>query len=167
MKQSDFLKVIQITDTDGTFIPDDNVVYDRKYDRPFYTTESIRCMRQNDIIERNHRKQANLIRLCQHRTIWKIPYEIYFMSSNLDHVLYNVMNSTDQEKEKHAYEFAMRYRKNPELFLKLINGEGMCPGSHYVDSWEQIQEDCESLKRHTNLGFCFQNETVQSIAGRA
>lgn len=167
LKQSDFLKVIQITDTDGAFIPDENVVYDRKYDRPFYTTENILCMRQNDIIERNHRKQANLIRLCQHRIIWKIPYEIYFMSSNLDHVLYNVMNSTDQEKEKHAYEFAMRYRKNPELFLKLINGEGMCPEKHYVGSWKQIQEDCESLKRHTNPGLCFQNEAVQSITGRA
>lgn len=167
LKQSDFLKVIQITDTDGAFIPDVNVVYDRKYEKPFYTTEMIRCMRQNEIIDRNHRKQANLIRLCQRKVIWKIPYEIYFMSSNLDHVLYNVMNSTDQEKEDHAYAFAVKYRNNPDQFLKLINGEGMCPERHYAESWKQIQKDCESLKRHTNLGLCFHKEVVQTIAGTA
>ena len=134
LKQSDFLKVIQITDTDGTFIPDENVVYDNKYVNPYYTTEAIRCMKQNEIIQRNHRKQANLIRLSQRKVIWKIPYEIYFMSSNLDHVLYNVVNSSDQEKENHAYEFAVKYRKNPDLFLKLISGEGMCPENQYPES---------------------------------
>lgn len=158
LRQSDFLKIIQITDTDGTFIPDESVIYDRQHLNPFYTKETIQCLKKDEIIERNHRKQANLIRLSQRKVIWKIPYEIYYMSCNLDHVLYNIVNSTDDEKEKHSYEFAMKYRENPDQFLKLINSDGMCPGRSYVESWEKIRENIESLQRHTNLGLCFSEE---------
>lgn len=77
-KQSDFLRVIQITDTDGTFIDDSDVIYDEDYDHPFYTLIGIRSADKNAIIQRNHHKALNLLRLSECRKIWNIPYSIYF-----------------------------------------------------------------------------------------
>ena len=51
---------------------------------------------------------AGLRKVTQNRKV--IPFEAYFMSCNLDHVLQNKLNLSDAEKEKGAYEFADKCR---------------------------------------------------------
>lgn len=155
-KQSDFLRVIQITDTDGVFIDDSDVIYDENYDHPFYTLKNIRSIDPSAIIQRNHKKASNLLRLSERRKIWNIPYSIYFMSCNLDHALYDVLNTSDNEKEDHAYAFARRYRNDIDGFKYLINGIAI--GDDYRDSWKKIKIGRESLNRHRNLGLCFEDK---------
>lgn len=76
------------------------------------------------------------------------------MSCNLDHVLYNKQNSSDEEKEKDALAFAKRYRQDVEGFVKFIAESDFSVSSNYVESWNYIKQDVHSLERHTNLGLC-------------
>ena len=53
--------------------------------------------------------------------MWGVPYRVYYMSCNLDHVLYNKRNSTDEEKENDAYAFAKQYKGDRDGFVKFIS----------------------------------------------
>ena len=77
------------------------------------------------------------------------------MSCNLDHVLYDKLNTTDTEKEADAYDFALRYRNEIAAFRSFISDSDFSVSSSYKDSWNFIKAGMESLKRHTNLGLCF------------
>ena len=77
------------------------------------------------------------------------------MSCNLDHVLYDKLNTTDTEKEADAYAFALRYRNDIAAFRSFISDSDFSVSSSYKDSWNFIKAGMESLKRHTNLGLCF------------
>ena len=87
--------------------------------------------------------------------IWNIPYRVYYMSCNLDHVLYGKRNSSDDEKEKDAYNFAKMYRNENELFLKYICDSEFSVKGDFKKSWEFIEEDMNSIERYTNLPVCF------------
>lgn len=55
------------------------------------------------------------------------PYEIYYFSRNLEHVLHNISEDlSDEEKEDLAFETAMRYRETPEDFLKFLKDKDFC-----------------------------------------
>ena len=98
-KPGDFSRIIHITDTDGAFIPDDAVVEDDAAVKPIYSATDIRTQRKSGIENRNQRKRECLNRLSSASRIWGVPYQIYYMSCNLDHTLYGKLNSTDDEKE--------------------------------------------------------------------
>lgn len=104
LKASDFEKVVFITDTDGTYCDDDCVIEDPTCTQVMYSTTEIRCKCREDIIKRNKKKSSilNLISgmTCVVRTI---PFEAYYMSSNLDHVLYDVLNTDAAQKESNAF----------------------------------------------------------------
>lgn len=77
------------------------------------------------------------------------------MSCNLDHVLYNLQNATDTEKEEYAFNFSEKYIDNIEDFiLFLCKSEFSCCDS-YEDSWMFIKQGKNSLERYSNLGLCF------------
>jgi hypothetical protein len=77
------------------------------------------------------------------------------MSCNLDHVLYNLQNATDTEKEEYAFNFSEKYIDNIEDFiLFLYKSEFSCCDS-YEDSWMFIKQGKNSLERYSNLGLCF------------
>ena len=63
--------------------------------------------------------------------------------------------STDEEKEEDAYQFAKKYRNDIPGFLEYIKDSDFAVGPDYKESWEYITEDLHSLERHTNLGLCF------------
>ncbi len=105
-RQGDFSKIIHIVDMDGAFIPDDHIIEDVGKERPFYQTTEICTNNKTGIEKRNSRKRENLNRLVSTSKVWKIPYQIYYMSCNLDHALYGKLNSTNIEKEKDAFLFA-------------------------------------------------------------
>ena len=94
--KTDLQRVIHIVDIDGAYIEDSSVIQDDNCQKIRYTTQSIFTAHKDKIIERNSKKRANLDYISTKDTIFtKIPYQVFYMSSNLDHVLYNELNSID------------------------------------------------------------------------
>lgn len=155
-KEGDFQEIIHLIDMDGAFIPESLVIYDEKAVKPFYTENEIQSAMPDQIISRNKRKSENVNRICMMGKVWgKVPYRAYYMSANLDHVLYDKLNSTDKDKENDAYIFAKRYKDNLDEFLEFISDSDFSVTEDFKESWEFIKEGKHSLERHTNLGICF------------
>ena len=155
-KKADFLKIIHLVDMDGAYIPDDRIVENTDADRPIYSPTDIQTKSRNGIIFRNEQKRKNIDKLCTCSQIWDIPYRVYFMSCNLDHVLYNKLNSSDDEKENDAYRFARKCKENTIDFVNYISKSEFSVMEGYKESWGFIKEELHSLERHTNFGLCFQ-----------
>lgn len=98
-----FKQIIHIVDMDGAYIPKKNVILDLEHDKISYDSDGIHTPNQQEIIERNRQKTDNLYRLRGIGQVWQVPYRVYYMSCNLDHVLHNRRNSTDDEKETEAF----------------------------------------------------------------
>ena len=159
-KPGDFSRIIHITDMDGAYIPDDAVMEDATAVKPLYSVTEIRTQRKSGIENRNQRKRECLNRLFSASRIWGVPYQIYYMSCNLDHALYGKLNSTDDEKEADSFAFAKKYRDDIPGFMKFISESDFSVAGSYPQSWQYIREGLHSLERHTNFGLCFQEEAV-------
>ena len=157
-KAADFKQIIHIVDTDGAYIPDTCIMENLEVEQPRYESDGIYTARVEGIIDRNIRKRENLYRLRTCASIWNIPYRVYYMSCNLDHVLYNKRNSTDEEKETNAYTFARKYRKDRERFVDFICNSSFSANGDFKKSWEHIETDLNSLERYTNLCICIREE---------
>lgn len=73
------------------------------------------------------------------------------MSCNLDHVLYDKLNSSDEDKEADAFQFAKSYKDKIPEFVKFISESDFSVIGDYRQSWVFIQQDLNSLHRYTNL----------------
>lgn len=154
-----FQEVIHIMDTDGAYIDDVHIVEEPDTEGTFYTLTDIRTDDIEKIRARNDRKRKNMNKLSETPTIWgSIPYSAYYMSCNLDHVLYNRMNSTDKDKERDSHRFAKQYKDRIPEFVKFISESEFSVTGDYMKTWEYIREDVHSLERHTNLGLAFPAE---------
>ena len=143
-KKSDFKEIVHITDTDGAFISAENVVelLERDADeKVIYTTTEIGCSQ-----------------------IWDIPYHVFYMSCNLDHVLHNKLGSTDEEKEQDAYVFAKKYHRATKDFCDfMIHSDfSVVENYDYRSSWNYIKEELHSLERHSNFGLYLQENEETS-----
>ena len=155
-----FQQVIHIIDTDGAYVSEDCIIEDDAAEKPVYYLDSIKTSNKQGIIKRNLMKSKNMDKLSETPVIWeKIPYSAYYMSCNLDHVLYNKMNSSDEEKEEDSYRFARKYKSDLEGFMKFISESYFSVGGDYLSSWKYIKEGNRSLERHTNLSLCFPEKT--------
>lgn len=161
-RKNDFLGVIHIVDMDGAFIGDDQIVYDESCGQTFYTENEIYTNDISLITDRNRRKRNNLNRICSLPCVWEtIPYRCYYRSCNLDHVLYDIINSDDQAKKNHAYQFVKRYKDCIDEFVAYMNCSPFSVVDDYNESWKYIKENGNSLKRYSNLGIAFQKEKVE------
>lgn len=155
-KAADFQEVIHLLDMDGAYIPEDAVVLDAGAEDPFYAETEIHTCKPEQLIKRNKRKSANMDRICFMGKVWgSVPYRAYYMSANLDHVLYDKPNSTDDDKERDAFAFSKKYKDRLDDFLTFISDSGFSVCSDFKESWEYIKQERHSLERHTNLGLCF------------
>lgn len=154
--QVHFQQVIHLIDMDGAYIPDSAVVENVAADKAIYSQTEIQTARPAQMILRNQHKQAKLNRISTMSKVWSsIPYQAYYMSSNLDHVLYGKLNSSDEEKENDAYAFAKKYKEDIDGFLAFISDSDFSRMDGYRESWDFIKRDLHSLERNTNLGLCF------------
>lgn len=155
LTSKDFQEIIHIVDMDGAFVDNTKVVEDITKEEVYYSETEIRTKDKLGIENRNMQKRENLNKMTAKNKIWNIPYSVYYMSCNLDHVLYNKLNSTDEEKEQDAFDFAKRFEEDLQGFLKFISTSDFSVQGTYVDTWQFIKEETHSLERHTNLGLCF------------
>lgn len=151
VKKTDISEVIQITDTDGAFVPEHFIFEDPKCEKTEYSLTSIKTKNKESIIERNAKKSQNLRKLRQTNKILSIPYHIVYMSCNLDHVLYNVFNSSDTDKTNNSFRFNKQYRNDLNGFWYFISKSSFSVSMDFINSWKFIEKDANSLKRYSNI----------------
>lgn len=154
---SHFKKIIHITDTDGAFCPNNVIKENPSLYNYIYSISQIEVPNKEYAILRNKQKSLNLLKLIDTKEIWKIPYSIYYMSCNLEHVLFDKLNCSDEEKEKLSYKFAKKYKDNIAEFIDYISNSPFSINDDYSKSWNFIKHDTNSLKRYTNLSICLKH----------
>ena len=155
-KKSDISEIIQLVDMDGTYIPDDHVVFDQRKlegkSHIYYTEEEILTDQVERIIQRNKQKSVVLDKYIETKRVYGgIPYRIFFFSCNLEHVLYNVQNLPDKNKYLFASEVQELYAEQPVDFINFMNSSEIESGEEYHSSWENVKKTENSLKRRSNL----------------
>lgn len=155
-KPSDFKQILHIVDTDAAYISEDKIIESIENEELSYQDDGIHTKDKDKVISRNKQKVDNLLRLRTCGIIWRVPYRVYYMSCNLDHVLYDKRNSTDEEKEQNAYDFARKYKSDIDAFLEFMCNSSFSVKGEFKRSWEFIEKDMHSINRYTNLPICFE-----------
>ena len=123
----------------------------------YYFTDRIETWNKEKICERNTIKSNNLSTVSTMKDMSidrvKIPVETYYFSRNLDHILFEENNLTDEEKREYARKFSMEYDACEENFISFIYKHLPNGNSSYLSSWKFIKSDNHSLERFSNL-FC-------------
>ena len=163
LKRSDFKEIVHIVDTDGMYIPDDRIIFDESARKIRYEDDGIYTADVEGVKRRNREKRDNCYRLITTAKIWTIPYSAYYMSVNLDHVLYDKRNCTDEEKENNAYAFAKRFQNDKEGFISFMCDSDFSVDNGYKSSWDYISSDLRSLERHSNLCACIEREISSQL----
>lgn len=155
LKKSDIWQIVQIFDTDGAYIPEYAILWGDT-SKFVYTLTNITCRDINKVKERNKRKKEIMDFLLAQDKIKSLPYEIYFMSCNLDHALYNKQNLEDDKKQGYADAFYEKFIGKEIKFIDFLQTDVVngTPNS-YLGSWRYIKEELHSLERHTNLHVYF------------
>lgn len=158
-------RIIQIVDLDGVYLPDtcvapyaperqnsERVYYDGE--NGFIETDADKI---SEIVKRNKRKRDNLnylLALPEGKIkigSKKIPYEIYFFSSNLDAVIHHDAN-VEAGKKYLADRFLRSHGLDPEDFAAFFLKDPCAVGQMgYRESWDFIRENSNSVKRYTNI----------------
>lgn len=153
--QDDFIKVIHIVDMDGVYIPDRDIV-EADVEEIQYYEDHIEAKGANITAERNKRKGDILYKLRKTGKINGIPYRVYFNSCNLEHVLYGELKDySDEEKQILSDDFADRYDGKVGEFIEFILSLDIAVQGTHQKTWDYIEKDMNSLKRHTNMHLIF------------
>ncbi len=155
IQKKNIVQIIHIVDTDGAYIDDSDIKEDSQALHPIYTEENIRSRSPDAISKRNRQKRGCIDKLQSTMELWKIPYRVYYMSCNLDHVLYGSGNLNRKDKLIKAFSFAKRYSDNLDEFLEFINSPVIKVSDDYTESWNYIRKGRHSLSRCSNLSLCF------------
>lgn len=153
-KKSDFQQIIHLVDMDGAYISDNDVVDDSAAHSPLYSLTEIRTKYPDRIKNRNKQKRGCLDRISTTSTVSGIPYQVYFMSCNLDHVLYNKLNSTANDKKEDSKNFARKYKDDLLGFKDYICNSSFSLNMKYTESWSFIKKEKHSLERFSNFCIC-------------
>ena len=152
-KRSDFVQIIHIVDTDGSFIPDNKVI-GRQKSGVEYFTDKIETGELSETLSRHHRRRAAAEYLSKTDRISRIPYDIYFMSRNLEHVTQGEEGHVASgHKVSFAESFADRFSDDPYGFMELLYKENVAAKGDYDASWREIMQGTNSLKRKSNINF--------------
>ena len=166
LKPHDIAAVVQLTDTDGVYIPEDCVI-EGKNDQNVYELDHILAHVRQNILERNKQKSSILTSLSKRRTITyhecasdeelgdeaRYLYRIYYMSCNLEHVLHDKLNQTQEEKGLLADSFEKQCSQNPEHLEEILFHPAVHNSTSYEESWQYITKGSNSLKRKSNFGY--------------
>jgi hypothetical protein len=158
LEKEDIAEIIHIIDTDGAFIPDDCIVVDKTLSDFYYTLDCIRANSKKKVKSRNDRKIEIIQKLLDTKKIDKtIKYKMFYMSCNLDHVLYDEINLEAEEKRPKAFEFRRKFNNDKKGFIEFFNSLECKANGSYKATWDFIQQGKNSLKRYNNW-WIFLNE---------
>ncbi len=156
LEPKDLLQVVHLMDTDGAFVPETVIIEDKNACGFEYTENTIAAQSRGDVIKRNALKAQNMLLLAHlTKTYRGIPYEAYYCSRNLEHVLHNISEKRSaREKLQLSDQFHEQYENAPDEFLSFISSvPPAVPFSRYEASWAYIsqQGQLHSLLRGCNL----------------
>ena len=153
---SDLSRIVHIVDLDGAFVPE-TCIKTGDSSSFVYKADCIEVPDVERAIRRNREKASALNELASvhHLTFSgvRVPNDLYFMSRNLEHALYDLAEDcSDEEKEPLSIAFARRYRANPEGFACLLLSDVIrVPGNDLNETWAYAREGTNSLRRGSNL----------------
>ncbi len=154
-RQNDFLKIIHIADMDGVYISEKDIL-EADVEEIQYYENHIEAKNAGIIAQRNKRKGDMLYKLRKTGKVNGIPYRIYFNSCNLEHVLYGELKGySDEEKQRLSDNFADKYDGKAGEFVEFILASDAAVQGTYQKTWDYIEEDRNSLNRHTNMHLIF------------
>lgn len=166
LKESDLLAVLQIMDTDGCFIDEDAVVIDKPQGqgrKTYYTDRNILVLdesHQNSIVKRNELKSINAKIMMTTSYVLRshVPYQLYYFSRALEHVLFDKPNPRNENKLHKVEQFVEHLHEPLEQFLEqlLKLPERANMKQVYEESWHYIMQGNHSLQRATNVSLLFQ-----------
>lgn len=162
-KKEDIVAVLQIIDTDGVFIRDENIVINNNQEMATVYNENEITVKNKDqrefIIERNQERKRNINMMNSVESVikGKIPYQIYYMSRHLEHVVFNEPNPNKDKKVENMDRFIDNLTEHIEDFLSewMFHLDGKTLVEKYRESWMKISRETESLKRRTNVPLLF------------
>ena len=163
---SDFLGIVQVIDTDGVYVSEKRIVTSN-HEHPFIDVGKgvIKTRNKWEIADRNLDKSELVDLLVECDEIEGVPYRVFYMSSNLEHVLHNRANCTEKnDKMRLANKFALRYASDQQGFIDFISESDFAVKGGYLESWDFIRDskkDTRSLERHTNIGLIFDDRTLR------
>lgn len=160
LNRNDIWQIVHIFDTDGAYI-DDSYIVVGETNKLFYTSENISCKNVEKAKKRNHHKKELMDYLLKCDSIKGIPYRCFYLSSNLDHALYNKLNLDAESKSDYALAFYETFLGKEKLFIsfldmQVVNGVP----ENFSASWKYIKEERHSLERHTNLNLYFKENPL-------
>ena len=163
----DIKRIVQITDLDGAFVPDE-AVKGSSDGHLRYTEDLILAPCPNDIIERNHVKKNALRKLasigCLTYRKHAVPFSVYYLSRNMEHALHGLIEDVDvEEKERLARAFQRRYKDDLKGFLRLLGGREIAVPGTYEETWKHAEVGENSLKRGSNLHLALGIEPIDSL----
>lgn len=154
--KKDIAQIIHVFDTDGVYVPDSAII-EGSTKEFWYTTTNISCKNPQRIRDRNQQKSSLMNYLLGVQDIKGIPYQGYFMLSNLDHALYDKQNLENELKGEYADEFYTVFLGQEDKFVDFLKTDVVngVPDS-FPSSWRYIKQGVRSLERHTNLQIFFE-----------
>ena len=158
LRKTDIIKIIHILDIDGVYIPEINIIEDKNKKKFLYTINGIVAPSKENVQKRNESKKQIVEKLLVTSKINSIPYEMYYMSCNLEHVLHDKLEDiSEDEKKELANKFADRFYEKEIEFINFINNKDFKVLGDYKATWDFIKKDLNSVNRYSNFWLFFEN----------
>ena len=158
LRKTDIIKIIHILDVDGIYIPEINIIEDKNIKKFLYTINGIVAPSKENVQKRNESKKQIVEKLLVTSKINSIPYEMYYMSCNLEHVLHDKLEDiSEDEKKELANKFADRFYEKEIEFIDFINNKDFKVLGDYKATWDFIKKDLNSVNRYSNFWLFFEN----------
>ncbi len=162
----DLSAVIHITDADGCFIAPEFVKINADIEQNLYYTEDaifVKTERRKEQIEQRNEMKANNVKILlanDHFSIerLKVPYQLFYFATNLEHVLWNERNEVATEKVLKADEFMEDLSGSiKEYLLEFLHVDtALSYREKMKESWTYLTKGCNSLQRSTNVPLLFE-----------
>ena len=156
IRVDDIQEVIHIVDLDGTFIPNSHIVRGGTSDF-YYEATQITTLNVDGAIGRNRKKASIIRKLLSVEKVSNISFSIYYVSRDMDHVLFNKPNASREEKKNDETKFKIQCDESPEILNLSLFAKGIMAEGTYEDSWAYVEQNCNSLSRHSNINLYFGN----------
>lgn len=157
----DFVKIIQICDLDGSYFPSDIFITDAK--RSYYYNKSYDYSPYNSKVyvkdeERKEKllnnwsyKRENQKMLFTTTKILNVPYQIFYTSLFLEHILKGDVLIPSEEK-RNCIDNYLDYH-SLEDFMELLESNKI--SDNYIESWEELENRENYYDACSNLNIFF------------
>ncbi len=156
---TDLAKIVQVSDLDGCYIDDSKIVHVSN-GRICYKESTIECTNVPSIKARNlnKRNSINLLRATNEIQIGSslVPFELYYNSCNLEHVLYNSRTMSKKQKTSSALRFALTYDGKESDFITFIEPHSLAKTEDEL--WEHVKDSNNSLQKSSTLYFLLKED---------